>query len=64
MAELADATDLKSVGVILVGSSPTPGTTSNRSTLLTIRQGKIVSANLKGRKLLVNSRLAQFIFYH
>ncbi len=26
VAELADATDLKSVGAILVGSSPTPGT--------------------------------------
>ena len=26
VAELADAADLKSAGVILVGSSPTPGT--------------------------------------
>ena len=26
VAELVDATDLKSVGEILVGSSPTPGT--------------------------------------
>ena len=28
VAELADAADLKSAGVILVGSSPTPGTSS------------------------------------
>jgi hypothetical protein len=27
MAELADAADLKSAGEILVGSSPSPGTT-------------------------------------
>ncbi len=27
MAEVADAADLKSAGVILVGSSPSPGTT-------------------------------------
>ena len=27
MAELADAADLKSAGAILVGSSPSPGTT-------------------------------------
>ena len=29
MAELADAADLKSAGVILVGSSPTPGTSQS-----------------------------------
>ena len=30
VAELADAADLKSAGVTLVGSSPTPGTNRNR----------------------------------
>ena len=30
VAESADATDLKSVGEILVGSSPTPGTITGR----------------------------------
>jgi hypothetical protein len=33
MAELADAEDLKSSGAILVGSSPSPGTSYKKSNI-------------------------------
>ena len=52
VAELADAADLKSAGVILVGSSPSPGTCSNTFNPKIAHQPSPIMTSL--RRLLVN----------